>query len=305
MQKRKKSERKTKKTIRNFEFEDPLSLDSHLSVYTNSISRGDQQNGLFHFHNSLELGLCLKGSGTFTIEDRSIRYARDDIFVIGPGLIHSAVSDPEDDSRWIWIFADIMSILAPYVHDTDILDCSPYSVTSCPVMHMRKAEHPHFHMLLAELAREYEEKGPHDAMRALLVLIMTYLRRQIGQQGTAGPSAAISLSGIGRIIPALKLINARFGDKLTIAEMASACFMGDRSFGGAFEQAMRETPHAYLTRFRIAQACGALAASQESINRIASQCGFESMSSFNRSFKAVAGTTPIEYRKSKSANRDR
>jgi len=299
------SMRKSTKTVQKttidpggFEFIDgELHPDFPLSIGTNSRCGGDYKNGLYHYHNFLEFGICLKGTGTFIIEDRSIRFAPGDIIVIGPGLIHIARSDAGNESRWTWIYADVSRILSSRVDDVDVLDCSAYSVTSCPVMHMSKTAHPYLCTILDNLTREYLESGSHDVMRALLVLANTYLRRQIQQQATAGPCAAMHPSDIARIIPALKLINDRFDSRLSVVDMASACFMGERSFCRAFEQAMHETPHAYLVRFRISQACGVLRASNMSINQIAGQCGFESLSSFNRNFRSVMHTMPIVYRK--------
>lgn len=53
----------------------------------------------------------------------------------------------------------------------------------------------------------------------------------------------------------------------------------------------------FLKEYRLNAAAEALHTTDEPVLTIASQCGFENLSYFNRSFKAHFGMTPREYRK--------
>ena len=55
----------------------------------------------------------------------------------------------------------------------------------------------------------------------------------------------------------------------------------------------------YVCRFRISEGCYLLHNSSENILKIAYECGFDSLRSFNRNFKAVTSVTPSEYRDGK------
>ncbi len=54
---------------------------------------------------------------------------------------------------------------------------------------------------------------------------------------------------------------------------------------------------AFLNEYRLNAAAEALQATDETVLTIASRCGFENLSYFNRAFKAHFGMTPREYRK--------
>ena len=59
----------------------------------------------------------------------------------------------------------------------------------------------------------------------------------------------------------------------------------------------RELERAFLNEYRLNAAAEALQATDETVLTIASRCGFENLSYFNRAFKAHFGMTPREYRK--------
>ncbi len=52
----------------------------------------------------------------------------------------------------------------------------------------------------------------------------------------------------------------------------------------------------YVNRYRINEACYILQNTDQTILKIAYDCGFDSLRSFNRNFKSVMGMTPSEYR---------
>ncbi|MCG5102476.1 helix-turn-helix transcriptional regulator [Oceanobacillus alkalisoli] len=52
----------------------------------------------------------------------------------------------------------------------------------------------------------------------------------------------------------------------------------------------------YLNHYRISQACYFLKNSQQSINEIAFNCGYNNLRSFNRNFKKIVNQTPKRYR---------
>ena len=55
----------------------------------------------------------------------------------------------------------------------------------------------------------------------------------------------------------------------------------------------------YVCRFRVNEACYLLTNTRSTILDIAYECGFDSLRSFNRSFKSIAGISPSQYRNQK------
>ena len=56
----------------------------------------------------------------------------------------------------------------------------------------------------------------------------------------------------------------------------------------------------YVRRIKIAKACNYLTDTDLPVLETAGRCGFNSLSSFNRAFKAVTGINPTEYRRQKA-----
>lgn len=52
----------------------------------------------------------------------------------------------------------------------------------------------------------------------------------------------------------------------------------------------------YLNQFRVSQAAYLLSSTSESISSVAFLCGYDTIRSFNRNFRALTGTTPQKYR---------
>jgi AraC-like DNA-binding protein len=64
----------------------------------------------------------------------------------------------------------------------------------------------------------------------------------------------------------------------------------------SFEKVMDKSPKAYLTDFRIRQACNLLLGSDLSITAIANSVGFENNLYFSKAFHKVKGMSPKNYR---------
>ena len=91
-------------------------------------------------------------------------------------------------------------------------------------------------------------------------------------------------------------ISLHYGEKLSIHKLASLCYLSESFFRLCFREATKDTPHAYLTRVRLAYAKSLLLSTKDPILKISQMCGFESLSCFNRSFRAANNMTPREYR---------
>ena len=61
----------------------------------------------------------------------------------------------------------------------------------------------------------------------------------------------------------------------------------------------------YVNRYRVGEAISHLAEESRSVLQIAMDCGFDSLRSFNRNFRAVTGTTPGAYRNGRRATPER
>ena len=105
------------------------------------------------------------------------------------------------------------------------------------------------------------------------------------------------LASINQLKAVLDYVRSHYTEPVTLKELADIACMSPTYFCRYFHQEMGKTPFAFLNEYRLNAAAEALHATDETVLTIASRCGFENLSYFNRAFKAHFGMTPREYRK--------
>jgi len=104
-----------------------------------------------------------------------------------------------------------------------------------------------------------------------------------------------------RIDEAVKKLNDPAQRQKTVQQIAHEVgFNSQSAFNRAFKKQTDTTPFEFINQCRINEAEEKLtdpAQINKSINKIAEEIGFSSLSSFNRAFKKITGKTPTQYRK--------
>jgi AraC-like DNA-binding protein len=108
-----------------------------------------------------------------------------------------------------------------------------------------------------------------------------------------GWTRAIQDPIVGR---AMAMMHAQPGVDWSIASLAGEVAMSPSRFAARFALAVEDSPMAYLTKLRMAEACRMLASSQVTIEQIASDVGYESAAAFNRTFRKHLGQPPGSWR---------
>ncbi|MGK7755191.1 helix-turn-helix domain-containing protein [Roseovarius sp. C03] len=95
----------------------------------------------------------------------------------------------------------------------------------------------------------------------------------------------------------LDFLARNFGRQVSVEEIASEAGMSAAHFSRLFKDTIGETPHQFLTSFRIERAREMLADGERPMIEIALACGFADQPHFSRTFLRVSGQTPREFRK--------
>lgn len=104
-----------------------------------------------------------------------------------------------------------------------------------------------------------------------------------------------------RIDAVLAWIHRQLHAELTADEGARLLHVTPAAFSRAFRRRVGKPFSVYVNDVRIAQACLRLAQTDRPVAEIAQQCGFATLSNFNRHFRERAGCTPREYRLASAA----
>jgi len=258
--------------------------------------RDDRAITQLHIHDALEIGCCLEGSGTFYVGSKILPFHAGDVTVITDREYHRCRSSPGTRSRWAWFFLHPPRLLVP--HATPALIWEPERFSGPQFRNvLTPAEHPAITQLAQQLIAEAGQTDAHvrTNLRAMCLVLLNNLHRRFPKPHRKTKDDH-SVRALARIAPALQLIAGHFDQPLTIPDLANACAMSLRNFQLHFTKLMGCSPQAHLVQSRIQAAAALLADPDRAITEIAFSCGFNTLSSFNRAFKAIHGTNPRAYR---------
>ncbi|MBW4564471.1 MAG: AraC family transcriptional regulator [Mojavia pulchra JT2-VF2] len=95
---------------------------------------------------------------------------------------------------------------------------------------------------------------------------------------------------------AISYIQDNLEKDLTLTEISETVGMSMYHFSRLFKQSMGYTPHQYVMNCRIEKAKKLLTRTEQTIDQICQQVGFQSQSHFTNVFRKLIGTTPKVYR---------
>lgn len=96
--------------------------------------------------------------------------------------------------------------------------------------------------------------------------------------------------------PAIEIIGARYAERLSIRALAAACSMSEEAFRRQFKLEHGGSLRNHLKNYRMGEALKMLEVTTVSVQEIAHLVGYDDPSLFNRLFKSVYGSTPLERR---------
>jgi AraC-like DNA-binding protein len=250
-----------------------------------------------HVHDCLELGFCHEGAGVFVIGDKSLPFGQRDLVVVNSSEPHYGQNAPGVESVWSWLFFDPVALLGPTCDTPAILDTSRLCGPSFRNVVSPRAQ-PGLDTLVALVLAEERAKraGYQSAIRGVLVALMARLHRLPGQS-TADRAAPLDTRSAERLSPALDIIRSRYAEPIRIAHLARACNMSDVHFRARFKQVWGRSVYQFVLAHRVSMAMAELRRGVKTVDMVAMESGFPSLSSFLRKFRDVTGKSPRAWAK--------
>ncbi len=259
-------------------------------------TRGETPTIRAHIHNLFEIGYCYSGSGVFLIGNKIFTFKPGDAVIITSKEVHLATGNPGGMTSWGFLNFDPVGIAARHMDSmepcfaldhccgegfTNVVDGEKYpELADCirRIIEERRNMHPDSRSMLRSMVWQ------------LLLLIRRYYPEPVGSQKG-------KYEDFQRIAPALEWMNSHLDKQLTLAILAEKCRTSIPNFRKCFHRAMGCAPQPYLARMRLSAACSMLKSPDSAIGEIALQCGFRTLSNFNRQFLAAYNQPPGAIRK--------
>lgn len=99
-----------------------------------------------------------------------------------------------------------------------------------------------------------------------------------------------------RMLRARDAMDRDFARPLDVASLAALACVAESTFIRSFRATFGETPHRYLQRRRIERAMHLLRMTDTTVTDVCMACGFSSLGTFSRTFHAIVGSSPSEFR---------
>jgi AraC family transcriptional activator of mtrCDE len=146
---------------------------------------------------------------------------------------------------------------------------------------------------MAELAAQDVGEGPMSAALLKLVLLALLRRCLVSTNAWVERFSNLSDPPIAR---AFAEMASRPSAPHTVQSLSHAVGLSRSAFMARFSAAFGESPMSLLRRVRMRHAADLLAANALSIDQVALNAGYQSRSSFTRTFRKYYGSDPSEYR---------
>lgn len=287
---------KKKKDTVEFRFYEIPQGDAALVLCGNSWVRvyGHEDFHL-HFHNLMEIGICRYGRGDMYLDEDVYRYQEGTITMIPENYPHVTISDGDEMNFWEYIFIDPNRIVEKLFPDNPLYQKEVIEALNSAPMIMEQD------VILTELMEhimdETKEKKPFFRKvieEYVSMLVLELMRRE--QQLLTKSEAQVKGSNMAQIAAALDFINKNFEHAIRVKELADICSMSETHFRRIFEEYINMSPMDYVNLIRIQKACELMKKTNDSMDLVASKCGFTTTSTFNRNFKKFLETSPYQWK---------
>lgn len=253
-----------------------------------------------HWHEYLEIALCIEGRGTFLFGRRRQPIEAGDVFIVDNSQPHVARPQPGESLRLLLILFRPELVAAPGCRAFDSGYLAPFRATDERALERIPGSTPlakELGAILRELASIKARHDPTDRhlLDANLRLALGALVRHCPPGSTtAGPTDATRRE---QIRPVLSYVEAHCRERVTLDDVAEVVHLSPSRVRHVFRDVSGVGFKEYATRVRLAEAKRLLLATDLSVAEVAQTVGYTNVHQFYTVFHRYFGQSPAEYRR--------
>lgn len=261
----------------------------------------------WHFHPEYQLFVVLHGKGTRFIGDSIRPFKEGDMVFTGPNLPHVWRSDAQyfDKSHSLQTEGVVI-----YFHENFLGDSL-----------LRKEEMEKIQGLFFRASTGLEIRGDTNKRISQMMLDLLHLQGASSLilllqilDLLADSSECFPIAHIGyinqykenetaRMSKVYEYVMKNFKHKISLSEVAAVASMTPTSFSRYFTMRANKPFSRFVSEVRVGNACKLLHEDDLNIAQICYECGFNTLSNFNKQFKEIIGRTPHIYKEEYQKNR--
>ncbi|MEO6134990.1 MAG: AraC family transcriptional regulator [Ginsengibacter sp.] len=254
----------------------------------------------FHFHPELELVYVKKSTGKRIIGDKIESFEDGDMVFVGRNLPHVWLSDEayyqetpgfRASSVVLYFNADVLGPLFYNMEEAGVIrDFFKMAERGIQITGKTRDN------VASQLKKLATQKGLKKIIGLFEIFNSLSNSKEIRYIASEGYKPGLERSETDRLSKIFKYVQENFKNDISLATVSNLAGLTPQSFCRMFKQKTNKHFVEYLNEVRISKACSLLLSTESPIADIAYQCGFKTISNFNKLFKEIAKTSPSGYR---------
>lgn len=271
----------------------PISFSEEAICYTDPTPAilPDRDIEVLHYHDCIEIGICLKGSGLFLLGNRVESVSEGDALFIPPAVHHYSQQISTTTCICAFIYLE-PRLLEKRFHIDGCSVAALLKKHTAPKIFKRDTAEA----LTALAERIYTAAKEHDellcALRVMELLITSPASDTVDNfmpNDTDTPVSAVAA-----------YMALHYREPLSNRALAELSHLSESQLRRRFLASYGLPPHAYLNRLRCRIGAEMLTYTARTIEDISEAIGYGSASDFYRHFKECFGSSPTAWRKQRS-----
>ena len=240
-----------------------------------------------HTQRETEVVFVVEGRARARIQDRPCELKENDVILFNPGMLHELLCEPDTIiGRAMFLDYEIVSVLKSenfLFHCNSSEEGSPSCQRLVDIFRALAED--------AVFVRHRSEALKYSLLYRLLdALIEDFC-------AAAGSEELPAMSDDERLQLIFRYVERNYGENIQLSDLAARLFVSPSTISRLFKKQTGSYFKEYIKQVRLRHAVEQLAGTNDSMTKIAMDCGFTSPSVFNHMFREAYGMAPNVYRR--------
>ncbi|WP_156305974.1 AraC family transcriptional regulator [Sphingobacterium endophyticum] len=253
----------------------------------------------FHFHSACQMTYIVQSEGKRIIGDNVDRFLPDELTFIGSDLPHVWHNDQNSD-----LLVEEAKSLALYIEPSLTIETlgqffnshkidAFFNLSKRGLIFYGKTKRELKSKLLEIVRTPY---GPQKTILLLEILDTMVNTDEFECISSVGYTNNYNPVDNNKIEKVFKHVFDNYAKEILLSDVSDMSNMSKHAFCRYFKTRTQKTFIQFVNEVRISEACKMITENKLQITNIAYECGFNSLSNFNKIFKSVKGITPSEFK---------
>ena len=255
----------------------------------------------WHFHQEYQLFMVLKGNGTRFIGDSIKPFKCGDITFTGPNLPHLWRSDEEREQHKniAWSEGVVIYFKEDLFGDTLVQTDEALRLRQMFLKSLRGMEfYGESTLKIKSMVLELIElNGFKSILQLLKIIDFISTTKEYQLLASPGYTNTLRQADTERMYTVYAYVMQHFKQKIALTDLAKLTNMTPTSFSRYFKVHANKSFSQFMSEIRIGHACKLLIEKRMNVSQACYESGFQTLSNFNKQFKAIMHRTPMEFKK--------